>query len=67
MFTTFPYSNFQNLNLDWILKQVKEIPETIETSIENALQNVVFKAAYDEETETIILNATKGGDRNAVG
>lgn len=58
MFTTFPYSNFQNLNLDWILKEVKDIPATIEQSINNAMQNVVFTAVYDADTETIILSAS---------
>ena len=62
MFTTFPYSNFQNLNLDWILNEVKDIPTVIEQSINNAMQNVVFTAVYDAGTETIILSAsTKGG------
>lgn len=58
MFTTFPYSNFQNLNLDWIMQEVKKIPNTIEQSISSALQNVVFNAVYDADTETIILSAS---------
>lgn len=62
MFTTFPYSNFQNLNLDWILKEVKDIPTVIEQSINNAMQNVVFTAVYDADTETIILSASTAGE-----
>lgn len=62
MYTTFPYSNFQNLNLDWILKQVKDIPTVIEQSINNAMQNVVFTAVYDADTETIILSASTAGE-----
>lgn len=58
MFTTFPYSNFQNLNLDWVMQEVKKIPNTIEQSISSALQNVVFNAVYDADTETIILSAS---------
>ena len=56
--TGMPYTNYQNLNLDWVMKEVKKIPETIEQSISSALQNVVFNAMYDADTETIILSAS---------
>lgn len=56
--TGMPYTNYQNLNLDWMLQEVKNIPDTIEQSISSALQNVVFNAVYDADTETIILSAS---------
>lgn len=56
--TGMPYTNYQNLNLDWVMQEVKNIPDTIEQSISSALQNVVFNAVYDADTETIILSAS---------
>ena len=56
--TGMPYTNYQNLNLDWVMQEVKNIPDTIEQSISNALQNVVFNAVYNADTETIILSAS---------
>ena len=40
--TGMPYTNYQNLNLDWMLKTMRELPDTINTAIENAMQHVVF-------------------------
>ena len=60
--TGMPYTNYQNLNLDWVMQEVKNIPDTIEQSISNALQNVVFNAVYDADTETIILSANTKGE-----
>lgn len=56
--TGMPYTNYQNLNLDWVMREVKNIPDTIEQAISSALQNVVFNAVYDADTETIILSAS---------
>lgn len=55
--TGMPYTNYQNLNLDWMLKTMRELPDTINTAIENAMQHVVFLASYDPETETLILES----------
>ena len=55
--TGMPYTNYQNLNLDWMLKTMRELPDTINTAIENAMQHVVFLASYDPATETLVLES----------
>lgn len=57
MLNYIPYTNFQDTNLDWMLKTMQGLPDTINTAIENAMQHVVFLASYDPETETLILES----------
>ena len=57
MLNYLPYTNFQDTNLDWMLKTMQDLPDTINTAIENAIQHVVFLASYDPETETLILES----------
>lgn len=63
LFEQFPYTNFHELNLDWLLKNQKTVLQELQnidthiTQIVNDyLQNVEFKALYIPETETIVLN-----------
>ena len=35
MFDNFPYTNFHELNLDWILKTLKETKTYVDTEIQN--------------------------------
>lgn len=55
MFTTMPYTNYQNLNLDWILGQIQNIPNMIAEQMNTA----IFRAYYDPTTETLILNVAE--------
>lgn len=55
MFTQFPYSNYQNLNLDWILQQIKDIPDTVQDAVDKAYNNAFAYASYNSQTETLIL------------
>lgn len=64
MFTTFPYSNFQNLNLDWILKQIKDIPSVVNQQVSEQLQDVFVNAHYDANTETILFDVEGGSEKN---
>lgn len=57
MLNYLPYTNFQDTNLDWMLKTMQDLPDTINTAIENAMQHVVFLASYDPATETLILES----------
>jgi len=36
IFDQFPYTNFHELNLDWMIKAVKEVKDNIDTTAENA-------------------------------
>ena len=63
LFEQFPYTNFHELNLDWLLKNQKTVLQELQnidthiTQIVNDyLQNMEFKALYIPETETIVLN-----------
>jgi hypothetical protein len=59
----FPYSNFHQLNLDWILSQMRRMTDWIENTASEDIQNLInqkfnelmLDAAYDEDTETITL------------
>lgn len=66
----FPYSNFHQLNLDWILASMKENTELVNNIAKNVAQiatdavqdwisnnaaNLVLSAFYDSDTETLIL------------
>lgn len=62
MLNYLPYTNFQDTNLDWMLKTMQDLPDTINTAIENAMQHVVFLASYDPATETLILESKSGVD-----
>lgn len=61
--TLLPYSNFHQLNLDWILSQIKRMTDWIDNTASEDIQNIInqkfnelmLDAAYDEDTETITL------------
>ena len=50
MWWRFPYTNFHELNLDWIIKQVKEIPEKIKKSVDE----VANEKLSDENISRIV-------------
>lgn len=65
VFENFPYTNFHDLNLDWILNKVKELDEkvngdfdaVIESYVEEHLSQFLLEASYDAATETITLQS----------
>lgn len=60
-FDKYPYTNFHNVNLDWILERVKEWGELVEqnnTNFENLLQaNEDFKAYVNTYLENLDVQA----------
>lgn len=63
LFEQFPYTNFHELNLDWILKNQKSVINELQNIdghiaqiVNEYLQNVEFNAMYVPDTETIVLN-----------
>lgn len=63
VFNNFPYTNIHELNLDWIIKKVKELDDEVNEKLDSIiservnelLENISFHAIYDADTETIIL------------
>lgn len=66
----FPYSNFHQLNLDWIVASMKANTELVNDIAKNVTQiatdavqewisnnaaNLILSAFYDSDTETLIL------------
>lgn len=57
----YPYTNFHDINLDWILKQVQElqnyvndqINDIIEQQVQFILADATLTAYYDATTETV--------------
>lgn len=71
LFEQFPYTNFHEINLDWILKKVKDMETEFEDYkasvneiIKDNLSQLVFSAMYDKNTRTICLNAS---DSSVIG
>lgn len=61
-FEQFPYTNFHELNLDWIIKQVKQFQNSLDNIsgqitdiVQEYLASVEMNAMYVADTETIIL------------
>lgn len=72
-FERFPYTNFHDLNLDWILEKIKEIEtffnnlnveKELKEEIEKHFNDIMVESTYDEDNEMIILssNITATGD-----
>lgn len=60
MFTNvYPYTDFHELNADWMLGKVKELDYKINDGIQQwvreQLNDLFVTAAYDPITETLIL------------
>ena len=71
MFESYPYTNFHELNLDWILKQIKEfrtwfdnldVEDEIKKEVDKYFNSVMMQAIYDSETKTITLQKELKGD-----
>ena len=58
-FQNFPYTNFQNLNLDWILKTMKEAVEQVDGAYEAAED--ALEAANNVQSIANQANATAAG------
>ena len=66
---TFPYSNFHQLNLDWIVEQMKKMTDWIENTAAEDIQNIInqkfnelmLDATYIAETETLVLSLKEKG------
>lgn len=63
VFEQFPYTNFHDLNLDWIIKKVKDLDNKVNDDLDQIitdrvtelLNSLSFNAIYDAITETITL------------
>ena len=59
----FPYSNFHQLNLDWVLNEMKRVTDWIDNTASEDIQNIIdqkfndlmLDATYVAETETLVL------------
>lgn len=55
----FPWTDYHDLNLDWILERIKTLSDKVDDDIEAAIREVLadmfVHITYDAETETIIF------------
>lgn len=64
----FPYTNFHDINLDWIINNVKEMKDFFDTQLESLIEQKIQEIelnlviSYEPETETLVL--TVGGVNN---
>lgn len=70
MFESFPNTNFHELNLDWILAQIKEfrawfdnlnVEDEIKAQVDKYFNNVMIQAIYDKDSKTITLQKQLSG------
>lgn len=62
-FHEYPYSNLHELNLDWVIKTVKNLDkkvnsllsDSIESSIDEYFNKIMITAIYNEDEREIIL------------
>lgn len=71
MFESFPNTNFHELNLDWILAQIKEfrawfdnlnVEDEIKAQVDKYFNSVMIQAIYDKDSKTITLQKQLSGD-----
>lgn len=76
IFEQFPYTNYQNFNIDWVLKTIKELKTAldgdftayIEKWVMENYNQLFFNAAYNSGTDTLTMSlaesiaATAGGE-----
>lgn len=53
LFEQFPFTNFHEMNLDWIITQVKDIPDTVKNEVEKVL-NADIASIISNITSTAI-------------
>lgn len=66
----FPYTNFHDINLDWILQQITElknyvtdqIDDVIEKQVELILADAIIQGYYDANTETLVIKFVMNPD-----
>mgnify|MGYP006912271414 CR=1 FL=1 len=63
MFERFPYTNYNELNLDWIIKKVKELDELLHSKIDELIEKELNKffigITYSADSETINFGVSK--------
>lgn len=55
----YPYTDLHEMNMDYVLKQVKGIPEYVESSLAEAITHLTLNGVYDADTETLTITLTE--------
>lgn len=52
----YPYTDVHEMNMDYCLKAVRQIPELVNAAVENAMNNLALIGEYDADTETLTIH-----------
>lgn len=59
MFDKYPYTDFHELNLDWLIKTVRDMEYKMDDGfkkyIREAIDSLFIDVMYNETTETLII------------
>lgn len=60
VFEHFPYTNFHEMNLDWLLKRMKELEETVSTFISSEViqfaDPIIWSISTNYSKSTVVMN-----------
>ena len=58
----YPYTNFHELNLDWIIQKIQELDDGIydlvNASIQQAINNLYIQSVYKASDKSITIEVT---------
>lgn len=51
----YPYTDLHEMNMDYCLKAVRQIPELVNNAVDAAIESIEIQGSYDPDTETLTL------------
>ena len=52
----YPYTDVHEMNMDYCLRAVRQIPELVNNAVSDAMENLKLTGVYDPITETLTIS-----------